>query len=130
MAYKDPRPLSPHLQVYRLPLLALISISHRSCGAILSGGAALLVILLTAAAVSPDAYEMIHQHLTAWYGTVVLIAITFALFFHMCNGIRHLFWDLGYGFELDTADLTAKLVIAGAAVLTAITWVIALGVFA
>lgn len=126
MAYKDSRPLSPHLQVYRLPMLALVSISHRTCGVLLSIGAVLLTMLLTAAAVSPETYEMLHQHLRAWYGIVLLIGISFALFFHMCNGIRHLFWDLGLGFELETADLTAKLVIAGAVVLTTITWVIAL----
>ena len=58
---------------------------------------------------------------------VVLIGFTFALFFHLCNGVRHLFWDAGMGFELATADLTAKLVIAGAAALTALVWLVSLG---
>ena len=127
MANTDNRPLSPHLQVYRLPLTALISITHRAAGSALSVGAVLLVVLLAAAASSAEAYNSVHAHLTTWYGTALLIAITFALYFHMCNGVRHLFWDIGWGFELDSADLTAKLVIAGAVVLTAITWFIALG---
>ncbi|MEM7207217.1 MAG: succinate dehydrogenase, cytochrome b556 subunit [Pseudomonadota bacterium] len=121
-------PLSPHLQVYRLPLTALISITHRATGAVLSAGALLFVILLAAAASGANSYNAIHSHLSSWYGTIFLMGYTFALFFHMCNGIRHLFWDIGWGFDLATADLTAKLVIAGAAALTAIAWAIALGV--
>ena len=119
-------PVSPHLQIYRLPLTALISISHRVCGVVLSFGAVLLVLLLAAAASKTDCYQAIHTHLSTWYGKLFLISFSFALYFHLCNGVRHLFWDIGLGFELATADLTAKLVIVGAIILTVITWLIAL----
>jgi len=124
----DKRPLSPHLQLYRFPLTALISITHRATGIVLSAGALFFVVLLVAAAAGAHSYNAVHAHLSTWYGTVFLIGFTFALFFHMCNGIRHLFWDIGWGFELPTAALTSRLVIVGAIVLTAITWLIALGV--
>ena len=126
MTNNHQHPVSPHLQIYRLPLTALISITHRATGATLSVGAMLFVGLLVAAASGADCYQTFHTHLSAWYGKLFLIAFTFALYFHACNGVRHLFWDIGKGFELETVDLTAKLVIAGAAGLTLITWVIAL----
>ena len=117
-------PISPHLQIYRLPLTALISITHRMTGIVLSVGALLLVAILSAAADGPDAYAYIHAHIASWYGLLLLIGLTFGLFFHVCNGVRHLFWDGGFGFELKTADLTAKMVLVGAFVLTVITWLI------
>ena len=126
MANRSQHPLSPHLQVYRLPLTALISITHRATGVALSVGALLLVGVLAAAAAGVDCYSTVHAHLSSWYGYAVLIGFTFALFFHACNGVRHLFWDIGWGFELETADRTAKMVIGGAAALTLVTWLIAL----
>lgn len=126
MTNNPKHPLSPHLQVYRLPLTALISISHRASGTVLSVGAVLLVLLLAAAANSAECYQAVHAHLLTWYGKLFLMGFSFALYFHLCNGVRHFFWDIGWGFELDTADLTAKLVIVGAILLTAITWLIAL----
>jgi len=117
-------PVSPHLQIYRLPLTALLSITHRITGVILSIGSLVLVWLLAAAAHSEEYYTMVASHLQTWYGQVFLIGLLFSLYLHFCNGIRHLFWDAGYGFELETVDLTAKLAIAMAVVLTAATWII------
>jgi succinate dehydrogenase / fumarate reductase cytochrome b subunit len=118
-------PISPHLQIYRLPLTALLSIAHRLTGVILALGCILLVWLLAAAADSATAYESLVVHLGGWYGQLFLFGFVFSLYLHFCNGIRHLFWDVGYGFELETVDLTAKLAIAAAIVLTAATWVVA-----
>ena len=118
-------PLSPHLQIYRLPLTALLSITHRITGVILSIGSLLLVWILAAAANSAAYYEAMLPHLQSWYGKLFAIAFVFALYLHFCNGVRHLFWDAGHGFELETVDLTAKLAIAVAVVLTAATWVVA-----
>ncbi len=126
MTNRTKRPLSPHLQVYRLPLTALISISFRAAGSALAIGAILLVLLLVAAANGPESYQSVQSHLSSWYGKLFLVGFSFALYFHLCHGIRHLFWDIGWGFELETVDFTNKLVIAGAVVLTAITWLVAL----
>ena len=118
-------PISPHLQIYRLPLTALLSIAHRITGVILAFGCVLLVWLLAAAAESAASYRVLFTHLDSWYGQVFLLGFVFSLYLHFCNGVRHLFWDVGYGFELETVDLTAKLTIAGAIILTIATWVVA-----
>ena len=118
-------PTSPHLQIYRLPFTALLSIAHRITGVILACGCVLLVWLLAAAAESAKSYQLLFTHLDSWYGQIFLLGFVFSLYLHFCNGVRHLFWDVGYGFELETVDLTAKLVIAVAAILTIATWVVA-----
>lgn len=118
-------PLSPHLQIYRLPLTAILSIIHRTTGIIVAIGAMILVWVLAAAANSPETYAIAHQHLGAWYGQIFLIGLVFSLYLHFCNGIRHLFWDIGWGFELDTVDITAKLAIFVTIALTVATWLVA-----
>ena len=118
-------PTSPHLQIYRLPLTALLSITHRITGVLLAFGCVILVFILAAAADSASAYQAIVPHLQSWYGQIFLLGLVFSLYLHFCNGIRHLIWDAGYGFELQTVDLSAKLAIALAIVLTAATWVVA-----
>lgn len=117
-------PISPHLQIYRLPLSAWLSITHRITGVILALGCVVLVWMLAAAAFNAAYYQAMVPHLSNWYGQVLLIGLVFSLYLHFCNGVRHLFWDVGYGFELDTVDLTAKLAIGLATVLTIATWII------
>ncbi len=121
---KNNHPVSPHLQIYRLPLAAVLSITHRLTGIFLAFGSALLVCLLLTAAQSAQLYESLAAHFHAWYGQVFLLGFLFSLYLHFCNGIRHLFWDAGYGFELETVDLTAKLSIVVALALTLATWYI------
>jgi succinate dehydrogenase / fumarate reductase cytochrome b subunit len=118
------RPVSPHLQIYRLPLTAVLSITHRLSGVFLAFASAMLVWVLVAAAQGADAYQALMAHFQAWYGQIFVLGVLFALYLHFCNGIRHLFWDVGYGFELETVDLTAKLAIVMAVVLTVATWLI------
>lgn len=117
-------PTSPHLQIYRLPLTALLSITHRITGVILAFGCLVLVWILAAAAYSANYYNAMLPHLQSWYGQVFTIAFMFALYLHFCNGVRHLIWDAGYGFELETVDLTAKLAIVLAIILTVVTWTV------
>ena len=117
-------PISPHLQIYRLPLAAIVSITHRLTGVMLAFGCVLLVWLLAAAAQGAESYEALVPHYQAWYGQIIVLGFLFSLYLHFCNGIRHLFWDVGYGFELETVDLTAKIAIGMAAVLTVVTWMI------
>ncbi len=119
------RPLSPHLDVYRLPLTAIISICHRITGVGLSVGTLLLACWLMAAASGPEAFASINGFLGSWFGKILLFLWTFAFYFHFCNGIRHLFWDVGKGFEQSDVEKTAKVVLIATVVLTIVTTVIA-----
>jgi succinate dehydrogenase / fumarate reductase cytochrome b subunit len=125
MNTQNKRPLSPHLQIYRLPLNAILSITHRASGVILSIAALVMVWVLAAAANSAESYASIYSHLSSWYGQIFLLGVTFSLYLHFCNGIRHLFWDVGVGFELETVARSSKVVIAGTTILTAATWLTA-----
>jgi succinate dehydrogenase / fumarate reductase cytochrome b subunit len=120
------RPLSPHLQIYRLPLAARLSILHRFTGALLSIGASLLTYWLVALASGPEAYATATGLLGSWIGIPILFLLSFALFYHLCNGIRHLFWDVGLGFDLKTVDLSGSAVILAAGAMTVLAWASAL----
>ncbi len=116
------RPLSPHLQVYRLPLLAILSISHRMTGVAMSVSALFLVYWLAAMASGPAAFEAAQGFFGHIIVQLILIAASYALFYHLCNGIRHLFWDAGKGFEVAVAERSGRLVLVAAGVLTALVW--------
>ena len=116
------RPLSPHLQIYRLPISALISISHRVTGVLLAVGSLVLVYWLVALASGPEAFAHAQALLGSVVGRVILLALTLALFYHLANGIRHLFWDAGFGFELRTVRASGMLVIVASIVLTLVAW--------
>ncbi|MCP4187689.1 MAG: succinate dehydrogenase, cytochrome b556 subunit [Gammaproteobacteria bacterium] len=128
MNTSSPHPTSPHLQIYRLPLSALLSVTHRASGVFLAIAALLLIWALVALAGGPESWESTRTLLQSWIGQLFLLGLTFALYFHFCNGIRHLFWDVGKGFEVETVDKTAKLAIVVSIVLTIATWVVALNV--
>lgn len=114
------RPRSPDIQIYRPQLTSVLSVTHRVTGIVLSIGAPLLVIWLTAGSLGPRAYSTVSD--ASGPGLAALLAFTFALFFHLCNGIRHLFWDAGYGFELGTIYASGRAVLAASLLLTTITW--------
>ena len=120
------RPLSPHLQVYKPQLTSVLSISHRATGIALSAGTVLLVWWLFAAAAGPDHFAVVQGFMGSWFGYLVLFGFTFAVMYHLCNGIRHLFWDAGYGFELETVYKSGWATVGGAVALTVIAWIIAL----
>lgn len=122
------RPLSPHLQVYRLPLLALTSITHRATGIANTVGLAMLTCWLIAAATGPEAYDAVMAFFGSFIGRLMLFGWTLSIFYHLSNGIRHLVWDVGYGYELQTAYKSAYSTIAAAIVLTSVTWVAAYAV--
>ena len=119
----DNRPLSPHLQVYRPQLTSVLSILHRITGVGLAVGTLLLVWWLVSAATGPTAFDTVQSFIGSIVGRLLLLAWSFALYYHLCNGIRHLVWDAGKGFELGTAYVSGWLVVIAAAVLTAISWV-------
>ena len=120
----DNRPLSPHLQVYRPQITSALSILHRVTGVLLVFGTLVLVYWLVAAAGGPDSYLSAREILDNWFVKLLLFGWTFALYYHLCNGVRHLCWDLGYGFEIATLELSGKLVLAVAAALTLLTWML------
>ncbi len=119
------RPLSPHLQIYRPQLSSVLSIFHRLTGVALTLGAVLVVWWLLAAATGPDYFATVDGLITSWIGNLILLGSSWALCYHLLNGIRHLFWDMGYGFEVETADKTGIAVAAGSGVLTLILWLLA-----
>ncbi len=120
------RPLSPHLQVYRLPLAALTSIFHRITGIGLTIGMLLLVGWVGAAAFGSEPYATFMGFMTSPIGYLLLAGFSFALFFHLCNGIRHLFWDVGLNFEIYQTKRSNVIVIVATLVLTAVSWFLAL----
>ena len=115
------RPLSPHLQVYRPQMTSMLSIMHRGTGVFLALGTPLLVYWLTQLAAGPTAYAQATELLSNWFVQLLLLGWTFALYYHLCNGIRHLFWDIGKGFEIQDLQRSGYAVIASAVVLTLIT---------
>ena len=125
----DQRPLSPDLPIYRPQLTSVLSITHRVTGVGLSVGSPLLVIWLMMAAAGPQSYGGLHEFLASWFGLVLLLGWTFSLFFHLCNGIRHLFWDAGYGFELAAIYASGWTVVALSAGLTVAAWIISLSMW-
>jgi succinate dehydrogenase / fumarate reductase cytochrome b subunit len=121
-----PRPLSPHLQVYRFLLPMAMSITHRATGMFLALGSLILVCWLTAAAAGPDSYARIAAAVASLPGKLALFAWTVALYYHLCNGVRHLFWDVGKGFTIAAAYRSGYLVLAATAVLSLLTWLVIL----
>ncbi len=123
----DNRPLSPHLQIYRPQLTSVLSIAHRGAGVALGVGAVFFAWWLLAAASGPEAYAYAEAFFGSVVGILVLAGFSFALFYHLCNGIRHLFWDAGMGLELEQAYRSGWAVIAAAVVLTAgaLVWALA-----
>lgn len=122
MAQAESRPLSPHLQVYRWTITMASSILHRGTGAALGAGTLLLAWWLLAAATGPDAFEVVQDFMASIIGRLILFGFTWSLMFHFLNGIRHLAWDTGKGFELKTATTTGWLVFVGSVVLTLVAW--------
>ncbi len=116
------RPLSPHLQVYRPQLTSVLSITHRATGILLSLGSVFLAAWLISAAMGEEAFNCINGMAGAWYGQILLLGWSYALFFHLCNGIRHLVWDAGVGLELKTAYISGYIVVAVSALLTLAVW--------
>ncbi len=117
---EDTRPLSPHLQIYKPQLTSMLSISHRGSGVFLAFGTVLLALCLVALATSEMHFKYIQSHLLNWYGILVLSGWVCAFFFHLCNGIRHLFWDAGMGLELRAAYRSGSAVIVVSIVLSGV----------
>lgn len=117
------RPLSPHLQVYRPQITSMLSVVHRGTGVVLGVGTLLLAWWLIAAASGPEAYAQVNWFISGWIGRLILLGFTYSLFYHLCNGIRHLFWDIGAGFELSAVSATGWVVVIFSLGMTGLAWI-------
>jgi succinate dehydrogenase / fumarate reductase cytochrome b subunit len=120
------RPLSPHLQVYKPQLTSVMSILHRGTGVVLALGALVLAAWLVAAAGSADGYASFAACMASLPGKLALFVFSASLVYHFLNGIRHLFWDAGHGYELPKAYASGYAVLVLSVVFTAVLWYFAL----
>jgi len=121
----QPRPLSPHIWIYRWPITMVTSILHRITGFGLALGTLILAWWLVAASMGSDSYAVFESAAFHWFGRLVLFGFTVAFVFHMLNGIRHLFWDVGLGFKVSTANATGFAVFLLTLVVTFAIWMLA-----
>ena len=119
------KPLSPHLQVYRPQITSVMSILHRGTGIFLSLGAFVLAYWLVALASGEARFNTVRESFGWWPVQLLMIAWVFAFYYHLCNGIRHLFWDMGKGFELETVTKSGIAVLAAALLFSIITLIAA-----
>ena len=119
------RPLSPHIQVYRPQITSVLSIAHRITGVALVAGTLLLTWWLVAAAYGPEQFATVQGFIGSWIGQLLLWGFTFALFYHLGNGVRHLAWDFGWGFELGQVRSSGIAVVAFAIAATLVTLIAA-----
>ena len=125
MAKAEP-PLSPHIQIYRWYFTMALSIAHRATGIVNSVMLLLLSWWLLALAAGPEAFGTVSMLVDSWLGTLVLLGYTPALFFHMGNGVRHLVWDAGYGFDPEIARQSGLAVLIFAGAMTVVVWLVVL----
>ena len=119
-----PRPLSPHLQVYRPQLTSVMSIMHRISGAVLATGSLILVIWLTALAAGDNVFSFVTAALHHPVGQLALFGYSLALVYHGLNGVRHLLWDLRIGLEVGQVYQSGYLVLSLTVIVTALLWLL------
>ena len=117
------RPLSPHLQIYKWQLTMTLSILHRATGIALAVGTILVCALLLALAAGPDSYATVGGFCGSPFGLFLLFGWSWALCFHLFNGIRHLAWDAGWGFSISRAYASGWTVVVLSLVFTILIWV-------
>lgn len=117
------RPLSPHLQIYKPQLTSLLSVTHRATGLALAVGTVMLVWWLLAAAAGPRFFAVAQAFWYSWIGRLLLLGWSWSLLYHLCNGIRHLCWDAGWGYEIKSTYRSGWIVVGASVVLTLIAWI-------
>ena len=120
-------PISPHLQIYRWHISSLLSITHRIAGVINLLALILMFFWLLAFSLGETNYELFLLAINSFFGKFILIGFTWSMSFHIFSGIRHLIWDMGYGFEIKTANISGVLVILSSLVATIIFWLLGKG---
>lgn len=119
------RPLSPHLQVYRWQLTMVLSIVHRATGIVLCAGIPFLLYWIWSLTAGETSYYQAQAFFASAFGRIVLFGLSVSLFYHLCNGIRHLFWDIGKGFELPAVYRSGRAVVIATGILTLVAWIAA-----
>jgi len=122
MMSNSERPTSPHISVYRWPISMTLSILHRMTGVALAVGLVVYVAWLMAAAGGSNDYRQFVDLMQSPLGRIALVGWSLAFFFHLCNGVRHLFWDTGRGFEMSQVNASAWTVIVTSVVMTLLYW--------
>ncbi len=121
---KNNNPLSPHIQIYNWNISSLISISHRIVGVINIFVLTLICFWIVAVFFGGTTYEIIQRLFESFFGKFLVIGITWSFSFHILSEIRHLFWDIGFGFELKISKITGTIVIIGSFILTILIYLI------
>ncbi len=116
------RPLSPHLEVYRFQITMALSILHRITGVGLVGGAFLFTYWISSATYGPEAFDQAQDFLGSWFGRLVLLGMIFSFYYHLANGIRHMAWDAGWGFEMPKLRATGAVVVVFSVTMTVLTF--------
>ena len=122
-------PLSPHLQIYKWQISSLLSITHRIVGVINFFAITLICFWRLSLLLGGESYEIIHEHFNSFYGKFIAISLCWTFSFHILNELRHLFWDLGYGFDLKISKITGVLALVGSFILTIIFYLIGNSLF-
>lgn len=118
-----PRPLSPHLQIYKIQITSLLSILHRGTGIFLYLGTFLWAFWFVSLSEGRESYQYMQSLLLHPIGLLFLLAWTFSFFYHLSNGIRHLLWDMGVGYTLSTVRITGWIVVLNSIFLTCVLWI-------
>ena len=120
------RPLSPHLTVYRPQITSVLSIFHRASGCFMALSMALIVWWFLAGATGAAYFDFVDGLMTSVIGALILIASAAAFFYHLCNGLRHMWWDIGNGFEMEQVTASGVMVMIAAGALTVILLFVAM----
>ena len=120
---KSKSPLSPHLQVYKWQLSSVLSITHRMTSVFNLAGMSVLALWIFMLFLGENLYNLFQIFASTIIGKFIFVGITWSFSYHLLNGIRHLFWDMGYGYELKTANLSGIFVLLSSFVLTFLVWV-------
>lgn len=125
---RRPRPLSPHLGIYRLTMTMAMSFAHRMSGVALYAGVLVLAWFLIAVSADATTFSVFSEFIGSFIGRVVLFVVTWTLFHHLVGGLRHIVWDTGYGLDAPLRDQMAWATLIGGFALTVLVWIIGLAV--
>ena len=122
-------PLSPHLQIYKWQISSLLSITHRIVGVVNILAITIICFLSLSLLLGAESYEIIHNFFKSFFGKFIVVSVCWTFSFHILNELRHLFWDLGYGFDLKVARITGIIVLIGSFILTILFYLIGKNIF-
>ena len=125
----DNNPLTPHLQIYKWQISSLLSITHRIVGIINIGAITLICFWVLSLLLGEASYETIKLFLNSFFGKFIMIFLCWSFSFHILNEIRHLGWDLGYGFEITVSKITGIIVAIGSFILAILIFIIGKNIF-